>query len=123
MVIIILLACLLYLIQLMLHFRFARETTQRASALKAFQNLAESIPIFFVLGVLSVVLDVGNNTFVGSAWVLARTIFVIVYVSGVGRKPMLEDGSEYEPQPPRSLAWLVSILLLVWMAINVLNVN
>lgn len=119
MVVIILLVCLLYLVQLMLHFRFSKGSTQRVSAVKAFQNLGESVPVFFILAVLSLVLDVSNNNFISAAWLLTRIIFVLVYVSGFGRKPKLEDGSDYEPQPLRSLAWLISILLLVVMAFNI----
>ena len=110
----------LYLVQLMLpNFIKSRiEYSERAS--KAFRNLGESFPIFLSLAILSIVLNVEANIDLAMYWLIARILFLVIYVSGVGIKIRVTDSGKSEVQPIRSLVWMFSIIFLVLMAKNLL---
>jgi uncharacterized MAPEG superfamily protein len=94
--------------------RFGEATSERAR--KAAHNFAESLPVFFVLAILSIHLNVESNETLALIWLCLRLVFVSLYVSGIGTKPANEKG--YEAQPLRSIVWIISIGYLVKMAIN-----
>ncbi len=94
--------------------RFGEATSERAR--KAAHNFAESLPVFFVLAILSIYLEVDANVMIGLIWLILRLVYVLLYVSGIGTKPANESG--YEAQTVRSLVWVVSIVCLVTMGIN-----
>jgi len=115
---IILHASLLSLIHLILpnslRSKFGEDVSERAK--KAAHNFAESLPVFFVLAILSIYLEVDVNVMIGLIWLILRLVYVLLYVSGIGTKPANERG--YEAQTVRSLVWVVSIVCLVTMGIN-----
>ncbi len=115
---IILHASLLSLIHLILpnslRSKFGEDVSERAK--KAAHNFAESLPVFFVLAILSIHLNVELNETLALVWLCLRLVFVSLYVSGIGTKPANEKG--YEAQPLRSIVWIISIGYLVKMAIN-----
>ena len=98
--------------------RFGEATSERAR--KAAHNFAESLPVFFVLAILSIYPNVESNVesneILALVWLCLRLVFVSLYVSGIGTKPANEKG--YEAQPLRSIVWIISIGYLVKMAIN-----
>ena len=53
-------------------------------------------------------------------WMISRVLFLIIYISGVGKKNKGAEGDGNEAQPIRSLVWMVSVVLLVLMAKNLL---
>ena len=110
---------LLYLLQLLLPIFLKAGSGQAERASKAVNNLGESLPVFFTLAVLSVVLGVDENISIALSWLIARLLFVAIYISGIGRQEKQVD-SGYEPQIIRSLMWFVSIGLLIWMTINLI---
>ena len=110
---------LLYLLQLLLPIFLKTGSEQAERASKAVNNLGESLPVFFTLAVLSVVLEVDANISIALSWLIARLLFVAIYISGIGRQEKQVD-SGYEPQIIRSLIWFVSIGLLIWMTINLI---
>ena len=110
---------LLYLLQLLLPIFLKKGSVQAERASKAVNNLGESLPVFFTLAVLSVVLGVEENISIALSWLIARLLFVVIYISGIGRQEKQVD-SGYEPQIIRSLIWFVSIGLLIWMTINLI---
>ena len=91
-------ACL-YLVQLMLPNFLKSGSNNSKRARKAFRNLGESLPIFLMI---------------------SRVLFLIIYISGVGKKNKGAEGDGNEAQPIRSLVWMVSVVLLVLMAKNLL---
>jgi uncharacterized MAPEG superfamily protein len=119
MTILIALTALLYFVQLMLPFFLKEASGERERSTKAFNNLSESVVVFFALATLSIVLGIEENTFLALCWLISRIIFLILYTTGVGRKPA-KEGSDYEPQAIRSLVWFVSVILLIWMTVNII---
>ena len=115
----ILVVCLLYLVQLILPGFFSKEETAAVGkrALNALHNLRESLPVFFVLAVISQYNDVESNILLAQAWILFRSAFLLVYAWGLNLKPVDEFGRQ--AQPLRSLIWVGSVVCLVWMAINI----
>lgn len=115
---IILYTSLLALIHIMLpnlvKSKFGDAASERAR--KAAHNFAESLPVFFVLAILSIHLNVESNETVALVWLCLRLVFAPIYVSGIATKPANENG--YEAQNVRSLIWIISIGCLVKMAIN-----
>ena len=119
MTILIALTALLYFVQLMLPFFLKEASGEQERSTKAFNNLSESVVVFFALATLSIVLGIEENTFLALCWLISRIIFLILYTTGVGRKPT-KEGSDYEPQAIRSLVWFVSVILLIWMTVNII---
>jgi uncharacterized MAPEG superfamily protein len=119
MTILIALTALLYFVQLMLPFFLKEASGERERSTKAFNNLSESVVVFFALATLSIVIGIEENTFLALCWLISRIIFLILYTTGVGRKPA-KEGSDYEPQVIRSLVWFVSVILLIWMTVNII---
>jgi uncharacterized MAPEG superfamily protein len=119
MTILIALTALLYFVQLMLPFFLKEASGERERSTKAFNNLSESVVVFFALATLSIVIGIEENTFLALCWLISRIIFLILYTTGVGRKPA-KEGSDYEPQAIRSLVWFVSVILLIWMTVNII---
>ncbi|MDC1015606.1 hypothetical protein OAQ97_03675, partial [Gammaproteobacteria bacterium] len=70
--------------------------------------------------ILSIVLNVDANTQLAMYWLISRVLFLIIYISGVGKKNKGTEGDGNEAQPIRSLVWMVSVVLLVLMAKNLL---
>ena len=97
--------------------RSAGDVSERTN--KAVHNFRESLPVFFVLALLSIYLNVEANTQLAAYWLLARIAFAVIYISGLSLKPAAE-GSTYEPQPLRGLAWAISIFILVKMGLNLI---
>ena len=110
----------LYLVQLMIPNFIKSRIEYSTRANKAFKNLSESFSIFLALAILSIVLNVEANTQLAMYWLIARVLFVIIYVSGLGIKNKGAEGSGNEVQPIRSVVWMVSVVLLVLMAKNLL---
>ena len=109
---------LVYLIQLLLPL-FLKEGSERDRASKALNNLGESLPVFFAVAILSVVLGIEENTSLALYWLISRVLFAVLYATGIGKKPA-KEGTTYEPQVIRSLMWFISIILLIWMTINLI---
>ena len=65
---------LLYLVQLLLPIFLKTGSEQAERASKAVNNLGESLPVFFTLAVLSVVLEVDENIFIALSWLIARLL-------------------------------------------------
>jgi uncharacterized MAPEG superfamily protein len=86
-------------------------------AARATHNLRESLPVFFVLAVLSEYHQVESNMFWAQCWLLVRVAFLVVYTMGINLKPVNEFGQQ--AQPLRSLLWMVSVVCLVGMAVNI----
>ena len=112
-------ACALCLIQLMLPIFLSR--TERSAvgtrAARATHNLRESLPVFYVLAIVSDYKNLETNLVWAQVWLVLRIAFLIVYVMGINLKPVDEFG--YQAQPVRSLLWVLSILCLIGMAVNI----
>ena len=119
MIVLILTVCVLYFVQLMLPIFLSRSERSAAGnrAERAAHNLRESLPVFFVLAVLSEIGDVESNLVWAQGWLLTRVAFLFVYTLGINLKPVDEFGRQ--AQPLRSLLWLISIVCLVGMAFNI----
>ena len=119
MITLILTVCFLYFVQLMLPIFLSRSERSAAGnrATRAAHNLRESLPVFFVLAVLSELNDVQSNLVWAQGWLLMRIAFLFVYAMGINLKPVDEFGRQ--AQPLRSLLWLISIVCLVGMAVNI----
>jgi len=113
---------LVYLIQLMLPLFLKEDSGERDRASKALNNLAESLPVFFTLAILSIVLGIEENTSLALYWLISRVLFAVLYTTGIGKKPA-KEGTTYEPQAIRSLMWLISIILLIWMTIHLITLT
>ena len=117
----ILYTALLYLIQIIT----AAVLRERASAAvkgradNAVHNLRESLPVFFALAILSIHLGVDANFYLAAYWLIARIIYAVIYITGIGLQSP-KEGSTYVPQPVRGLVWFISIALLVNMGINLI---
>ena len=114
---------LVYLVQLLLPLFLKEGKKEKERAAKALNNLGESLSVFFTLAILSVVLKVEENTSIALYWLVTRLLFVIIYISGVGRQERLKDESSYEPQIIRSLIWFVSVSFLIWMTVNLIFIT
>jgi uncharacterized MAPEG superfamily protein len=112
---------LLYLVQLMLPNFLKKDSEHRETAAKAVKNLQESLPVFFTLAVLSIVQGADVNLSLAFYWLLSRVLFVVLYVTGLGRKVKPVEESDYPPQMIRSLVWAGSIALLISMTINLIQ--
>jgi uncharacterized MAPEG superfamily protein len=110
---------LVYLIQLLLPLFLKEASGERDRASKALNNLGESLAVFFALAILSIVLEIEENTSLALYWLISRVIFAVLYTTGIGKQPA-KEGSSYEPQVIRSLMWFVSIILLIWMTVNLI---
>ena len=77
---------LLYLVQLLLPMRLKTGSEQAKRAAQAVKNLGESLPVFFTLAVLSVVLGVDENTSIALYWLITRLLYLVIYVTGIGRQ-------------------------------------
>ena len=113
---------LVYLIQLMLPLFLKEDSGERDRASKALNNLAESLPVFFTLAILSIVLGIEENTSLALYWLISRVLFAVLYTTGIGKKPA-KEGTTYEPQAIRSLMWFISIILLIWMTIRLITLT
>ena len=119
MIALILIVCVVYLIQLILPGFLARSEPAALStrAVRATHNLRESLPVFFVLAIVSDYKNLETNLVWAQVWLVLRIAFLIVYVMGINLKPVDELG--YQAQPVRSLLWVLSILCLIGMAVNI----
>ncbi|OUX39537.1 MAG: hypothetical protein CBE21_07365 [Proteobacteria bacterium TMED261] len=119
MIALILIVCVVYLIQLILPGFLARSEPAALStrAVRATHNLRESLPVFFVLAIVSDYKNLETNLVWAQVWLVLRIAFLIVYVMGINLKPVDEFG--YQAQPVRSLLWVLSILCLIGMAVNI----
>ena len=72
-------------------------------AKRAYANLQESLPIFFVLGVLGIVLDINLESLM-LYWLIARLVHVFAYVMGIALL--------------RSASFIISAVILIMMAIS-----
>ena len=111
------LTALVYLVQLLLPLFLKEGSGKRERASKALNNLAESLPVFFTLAILSIVFGIEENTALAMYWLISRIVFAVLYTTGIGRKAPVEP-SGYEPQVIRSLMWFISVILLIWMTIK-----
>jgi uncharacterized MAPEG superfamily protein len=110
---------LVYLIQLLLPLFLKEDSGEKERASKALNNLGESLPVFFAVAILSVILGIEENTSLALYWLISRVLFAVLYTTGIGKKPA-KEGTTYEPQVIRSLMWFISIILLIWMTINLI---
>ena len=110
----------LYLVQLMIPNFLKSKIEYSTRANKAFRNLSESFSIFLALAILSIVLNVDANAQLAMYWLISRVLFLIIYISGVGKKNKGAEGDGNEAQPIRSVVWMVSVVLLVLMTKNLL---
>lgn len=119
MIALILIVCVVYLIQLILPGFLARSEPAALGtrAVRATHNLRESLPVFFVLAIVSDYKNLETNLVWAQVWLVLRIAFLIVYVMGINLKPVDEFG--YQAQPVRSLLWVLSILCLIGMAVNI----
>ena len=116
------LTALVYLVQLLLPLFLKEGSGKRERASKALNNLAESLPVFFTLAILSIVLGIEENTALAMYWLISRIVFAVLYTTGIGKKPA-KEGTTYEPQAIRSLMWFISIILLIWMTIRLITLT
>ena len=121
MITLILYTALLYLIQMitaaLLRERASAAVKSRAD--NAVHNLRESLPVFFALAILSIHLGVDANFYLAAYWLIARVIYAVIYITGIGLQSP-KEGSTYVPQPVRGLVWGVSIALQVNMGIKII---
>jgi len=108
---------LVYLIQLLLPLFLKEDSGEKERASKALKNLGESLPVFFAVAILSVILGIEENTSLALYWLISRVLFAVLYTTGIGKKP---EGTTYEPQAIRSLMWFISIILLIWMTVKLI---
>ena len=113
------LTALVYFVQLLLPLFLKEGSGERERASKALNNLAESLPVFFTLAILSIVLGIEENTALAMYWLISRIVFAVLYTTGIGRKAPVEP-SGYEPQVIRSLMWFISVIILIWMTIKLI---
>lgn len=72
----------------------------------ASDNLRQSLPLFFVFAILSVILDV-DNLFLAQVWLGLRVAYLLGAILNLYRFKMI-----------RTLIWLPSIVVLVCMGCN-----
>lgn len=78
--------------------------TYGARAKRAFVNLQESLPIFFTLAVLAIILGKDVSQY-ASLWLISRVVYVPAYIIDIPYT--------------RTLVWLVSLVCLILMAMAV----
>ncbi len=110
---------LLYFIQLLLPNILKSNGDQAKRADKAVKNLMESLPVFFTVAILSVVMGSDENISLALYWLISRVLYATIYVSGVGMKTAEGDASK-TLQPLRSLIWVASAVLLISMTTNLI---
>ena len=69
-------------------------------------NLRQSLPVFLVLAILSVILDV-DNLMLAQSWLALRVIYLVGAIADLYRFKMI-----------RPIIWLPSIIILVCMGCN-----
>ena len=69
-------------------------------------NLRQSLPVFLVLAILSVILDV-DNLMLAQSWLALRVIYLVGAIVDLYRFKMI-----------RPIIWLPSIIILVCMGCN-----
>ena len=72
---------------------------------RALKNLFETLPIFIGLILLSIISDV-DNSFLAMIWLLARIIYVPVYIVGINYV--------------RTGIWAIALICLIMMSLNFL---
>ena len=77
-------------------------------ALVAVHNFRESLPIFLVLAVLSIQLEVANEQ-LAECWLITRLVYLVLGIANVYSYPFIRTG-----------VFFVSIMFLVRMARNLL---
>lgn len=78
--------------------------TYGARAKRAFTNLQESLPIFFTLAVLAIILEKDVSQY-ASLWLISRVVYVPAYIIDIPYA--------------HTLVWLVSLVCLILMAVAV----
>ena len=76
---------------------------------KAYANLQETLPIFLVLAVLSIQLEVANEQ-LAEGWLITRLIYLVLGIANVYSYPFIRTG-----------VWFVSIGFMVCMACNLMS--
>ena len=117
---IIALTTLLYLIQLLTPNFLKKESGYANRATKALKNLSESLPVFLAIAILSIVLEIEANTSVAIYWLVARIVFVLIYILGIGSANKHEVSQGPDKQLIRSVAWAFSVGFLIDMTLNLL---
>ena len=112
------LGLLLYLIQLILPNALKAGTGYAKRSRKALKNLGESLPVFLALAILSIVASIDENTMLALYWLIARLVFVVIYISGLGLDNKSQESQGPDKQPLRSFVWAVSIVILIAMTSN-----
>ena len=72
-------------------------------------NLRQSLPVFLVLAVLSVIMDI-DNLMLAQSWLALRVLYLFGAIVDLYRFKMI-----------RPLIWLPSIIILVCMGCNLYN--
>ena len=72
----------------------------------ASDNLRQSLPLFFVFAILSVILDI-DNLFLAQVWFGLRVAYLLGAILNLYRFKMI-----------RPLIWLPSIVVLIYMGCN-----
>ena len=72
---------------------------------RSLKNLFETLPIFIGLILLSIISDV-DNSFLAMIWLLARIIYVPVYIVGINYV--------------RTGIWAIALICLIMMSLNFL---
>jgi uncharacterized MAPEG superfamily protein len=75
----------------------------------ASNNLRQSLPIFMVFSVLSIILEI-DNLFLAQCWLSLRVVYLLGAVINLYQYKMI-----------RPLIWLPSIILLLCMGCNLLG--
>ena len=112
------LTLLLYLIQLILPNALKAGTGYANRAAKALKNLSESLVVFLALAIPSIVLSLDENTMLALYWLIARLVFAVIYVLGLGLNNKSEESQGTDRQPLRSFVWAGSIVILIAMTLN-----
>jgi|TARA_B110000459_G_C16503717_1_gene444607 uncharacterized MAPEG superfamily protein len=110
---------LLYFIQLLLPNILKSNGDQAKRADKAVKNLMESLPVFFTVAILSVVMEIDENMSLACYWLVSRVLYALIYVSGIGMKTAAGASSKIL-QPLRSIVWVASAILLIIMTTNLI---
>ena len=82
------------------------ELSQRMSS--ASDNLRQSLPIFLVFSVLSIINDV-DNLMLAKIWFLIRGIYLLGAIFNLYKIPLV-----------RPVIWLPSVVVLVMMGLNII---
>jgi uncharacterized MAPEG superfamily protein len=118
MISVIILAALLYLLQIILPMvlvgRGLHDYAERAQ--KSVHNYRESLPVFFAFAIISSYSALESNMLPACLWLALRVVFTFIYTSGINLQASNEAG--YEAQPIRSIIWLSSVICLIAMGVN-----